>query len=215
MLSTSTKLFTIMGKNISFRQIVADKMSGYDFESSEIADTIKAAKEQAKEYAAKIKAAQNVDECKALEINTDKIVKDLSESLTKFEYWQKKLNECLHDWIFSDLSDTLEHAVHEYGLRNNERWLTHVSLKKLGIYYTDSLCDTEARCLTALCDVLSELYDCKRTKDLAKTNKAHIHALASVRLKDMHSHYGVTLTRQLIHAILEDEKSKFAVRQEK
>lgn len=204
-----------MGKNISFRQIVAAKMSDYNFESSEIADTIKAAKEQAKQYAAKIKAAQNAEERKALETNTDEIVKNLSEALVNFEFWQNVLNERLHEWITTSKIDMLTAAVHEYGLLNNERWLTHVSLTKLGIDYTDTFCDTETRCLSALCDVLGKLYDCKRAKDSAKTNKAHIHALASVRLKDMHSHYGVTLTRQLIHAILEEETTKFTARQTK
>lgn len=146
-----------MGKNISFRQLVADKMKGYDFESCEIADTIKAAKDTAREYTSKIKAAASVEERNVLETNTSAEVKNLADALANFEFWQNVLNERLHELAAAQIDDTLEAAVREYGMRNNESWLTKVSLAKLGISYTDSLCDTENRCMSALCDTLSKL----------------------------------------------------------
>lgn len=199
-----------MGKTFSFRQLVADKMTGYNFESCEIADTINTAKTIAREFTASVKAADDEEEKNAIKLHAGTCVVGIADAMVNFEFWQKVLNERLHEYVNKEIASILENAVHEYGKRNNESWLTNVSLSKLGIEYTDTLCDTENRCLSALCDVLNKLYSCKRTKDTANADKRTIHALASNRLKDLRSHYGVTLTRQLIHAILADETEKFA-----
>lgn len=181
-------------------------MKGYDFESSKIADTIKGAKENAFEFSKKISGVSLAsEEYEAIKNGTVSAVVELSEALDMFKLWQNKLNTCLIKWVEDNIAQTLESAVHEYGVRNNENWLTKVSLAKLGISYTDSLCDTENRCLSALCDTLTNLYNCKKTIDAAKANKRLIHANTVARLKKMHEHYNVKITYSLAKAILTEE----------
>ena len=81
-----------MGKTFSFRQLVADKMTGYNFESCEIADTINTAKTIAREFTASVKAADDEEEKNAIKLHAGTCVVGIADAMVNFEFWQKVLN---------------------------------------------------------------------------------------------------------------------------
>lgn len=192
---------------LSFRQIVADKMNGYNFGVNEVKEVIETEENAARTFSRRLAACKDEEERKALTLNTASETIKYAETLAAFEKAEKELKS-LRLNLIKELP-TLVEAVNEYGFRSGEMWLTKVNgLSKLGIV-PNVIFDTDSRCLSALCDVLEQLYSCKRTTDNARANKKAIHELTRSRLKYMQDVYRVTLTKELIVAVLQEEKEKF------